>query len=80
MSQFLPLIGQNVIQATFTPEQITQNRIGQLLQLISTYPGLMGGAATAISQGQTNFPPFMQTLGTNIASNLTGKLPGGFSF
>ena len=58
MPQFAPLIGQQVI----APEQITQNRISQLLQLISLYPGLLGGQATQISAGQSNFPNFMQAI------------------
>jgi hypothetical protein len=56
--QFAGLIGQNVL----VPEQIIQNRINQLMQLISTYPGLLGGQATQVSAGQTNFPNFMQSI------------------
>ena len=70
MPQFLPLISQNVVQAALTPEQVTQNRINQLMQLIGIYPGLLGGIGTQISTGQTNFPSFMQTFGTNMAQGL----------
>ena len=62
MPQFANLIGAQVGQQALVPEQVTQNRINQLLQLISTYPGLMGGQATSISQGQTNFPSFIQSI------------------
>ena len=81
MREWGPLIGQNVVQSTLTPEQVTQNRINQLLQLISTYPGLMGtqGAGTTISAGQTNFPSFMQTFGTSMAGGL-GSRAGGSLF
>src|SRR5206468_3490531 len=77
MPQFAGLIGQNVL----VPEQVTQNRINQLLQLISTYPGLLGGQATSISAGQSNFPNLMQSIigpaAQGAAAGAASPIPAG---
>jgi hypothetical protein len=67
MPQFAGMIGQNVL----VQEQVTQNRINQLMQLISTYPGLLGGMATNVSAGQTNFPSFFQSVLPAAASGFS---------
>ena len=77
MPQFAPLISQNVVQSTLTPEQVTQNRINQLMQLIGIYPGLLGGIGTQISQGQTNFPGFMQSIIPAFAGGVGEGLGSG---
>jgi hypothetical protein len=75
--RFLELIGGNAL----VPEQVTQNRINQLMQLISTYPGLLGGMATQITSGQTNFPNFFQSVVPAIAGGaaqgLSSPVPAG---
>ena len=76
MPQFAPLIGQQVTNAGVLPEQVTQNQINQLLQLISTYPGLLGGAGTVISQGTSNFPTMLQSI---LPAFAQGAGQGGFS-
>lgn len=70
--QFAQMIGQQLV----APEQITQNRINQLLSLISTYPGLLGGQATQVSQGQTNFPGLIQSMLPGFAQGVGSQFGG----
>ena len=69
----LGLIGQNVALAGLTGEEILQNRIDQLLKLISLYPGLMGGESVGMESSRTNFPGFFQSFGTSAGKTLGAR-------
>jgi hypothetical protein len=66
LPQFAPLISQNYAQQ----EQLGQSRFGQLVNLLQTYPGLLGQQSSSTSQGQAEGP--------GLGYQVLGSFAGGF--
>lgn len=67
----MPLIGNQTEQQKLAPENVTQSRIAQLLQMISQYPGLLGSQGTSVQSSQGT------STGAGLGYNLLGNFTSG---